>query len=255
MLIVSKFGGTSMASARSIRQVAQILETHPHRKVAVVSAPGKLGNRKKVTDLLIEKSLHEVIMRFRAIIADLGLSSKVVQHLYGKLATLHAEENADSLVSFGEYMSAYVLASFLRWKFIDARDTLFFGCDSVSIVQTWDTSERVVIPGFYGYDVDKERIRVFSRGGSDISGSYIAAHCGADLYENWTDVSGVYDSDPRHCRSARRHEYLRYHELERVALNGAQVFHPSAVSPAFEARIPIMIKNTFAPHEAGTLVF
>ncbi len=255
MLIVSKFGGTSMASAESIRRIARILYASTHRSVAIVSAPGKIGARRKVTDLLLSGDTNEAIQRYRAIIASLNLPKKAVHHVYEKLAMLEEHTHADALLSYGEYMSAYILATHIGWRFIDACDVVFFHNTTVHVHRAWSSHEKVVIPGFYGYDLTAKRIRVFPRGGSDVSAAHIAAGIGADLYENWTDVCGVYDVDPQKHTDAKRYEYLRYHELEHVARGGAQVFHPDAIFPAQNAGVPIVIKSTFAPHEAGTFVF
>ncbi len=255
MLIVSKFGGTSMSSEKNVLQVARILTEDKVRKIGVVSAPGKLAGEQKVTDMLIAGNLEMCLARFMRIMQGLGLCSSVLKHADKKLAELTGMGSQSALLSFGEYMSAYLLARVMRRTFIDARDSVFFCKGDVHVEMCWDADDEVIIPGFYGYDIHENQIKVFPRGGSDISAAHIAKGVHADLYENWTDVSGVYDKDPQKHPDARKYNYLRYDELARIAEGGAQVFHPDAVAPARMAGIPVLVKNTFDPDDAGTLIF
>jgi aspartate kinase len=150
-------------------------------------------------------------------------------------------------------LSAYILANYLAWEFVDAVDVIHFHRQSVN-VQLPQLHKNIIVPGFYGHDAGRNTIAVFPRGGSDITGSYIAAAYRATLYENWTDVSGVYTHDPRKEMSATPIALLSYTVLEKIGRNGACVFHPDAIHPVAKSRIPIHIKNTFAPDEPGTLV-
>lgn len=252
MTIVTKFGGTSMADAKSIRLVADILLQDSRRKVAVVSAPGvSEGYPIKVTDLLLINDLEAVGNRFEEIMADLGVSTN---ELSGMLSWISLS-SVKSRVAFGEYMSAYILAKFLDWKFVDARRVFtlnqYGAVMAVSCV--WKPHERVVIPGFYGAAY-AGGIELFPRGGSDISGALVAAQIGADLYENWTDVSGVYTADPRKFREARHLPYLTYREAKMLSLTGATVFHPEAIAPVSQAGVRVQIRNTFAPNSQSTFI-
>lgn len=254
MLIVSKFGGTSMSSHKSVLQVARILAQDKARKIGVVSAPGKLAGEQKVTDMLIAGNLEMCLARFGTIVRGLGLCSSVLTHADKKLSELMGMGSESALLSFGEYMGAYILARLTGRTFIDARDSVFFYKEDVYVEMCWDADDMVIIPGFYGYDTHKNQIKVFPRGGSDISAAHIAKGVQADLYENWTDVSGVYDKDPQKHPDARKYRYLGYDELARITEGGAQVFHPDAVAPARNAGIPVLVKNTFDPDDAGTLI-
>jgi aspartate kinase len=254
MLIVSKFGGTSMASHKSVLQVARILAQDKARKIGVVSAPGKLEGHQKVTDMLIAGNLEMCLARFMFIVKGLGLCSSMLMHADKKLAELVSMSSQSALLSFGEYMSAYILARLTNRSFIDARDCVFFYKGNVHVKMCWNADDSVILPGFYGYDIHENQIKVFPRGGSDISAAHIAKGVRADLYENWTDVSGVYNKDPQRHPDARKYRYLKYDELARIAEGGAQVFHPDAIAPARIAGIPVLVKNTFDPDDAGTLI-
>lgn len=255
MRIVAKFGGTSVGSCDAIRRTKQILEANPHRTICVVSAPGKNGDRPKVTDLLATGQYEEVLERFFELIKGLRLSRTLRQHAEKRLNACIETGKLDAILSFGEYMNAQIIATYTGRRFVDAIGVLRFKGDAVRFMEgAWSDTERVIIPGFYGYDVQERRIRVFPRGGSDISASYIAQGISAHLYENWTDVGGVFDRDPRIYENAQRYDYLSYEEIGRIAENGAQVFHPDAIAPARAARIPIIIRNTFQTHESGTLI-
>ncbi len=251
--IVCKFGGTSMATAESIRQVAAILMADPRRSICVVSAPGRIENGKKVTDLLYAGELHAAFRRFARIIEELRLSSKVGEHLAQEFKSRAKSPHMPTRLSFGEHMSAYVLAEFLGWHFMDATEVIQFWGRSVR-AQLPRELPPVVIPGFYGLDCRRWEIATFPRGGSDITGAYVASACRAELYENWTDVSGVYDADPRFVPQARPFASLSYEDLATITYGGAQVLHPDAIRPVAESGIPIHIRNTFAPGHSGTIV-
>ncbi len=255
MLIVAKFGGTSMASARSIKAVARILAKNPGRVVAVVSAPGAYQGLRKVTDLLLEWKVSAVMDRIRWLTHELDLPDECLEH--GEHFMEHALASGDirHITAFGEYMSAQILAHLTGWRFVDATDVVRFVQGSVCIQIPWSKDEKVVVPGFYGLNEETGCYELFPRGGSDITGAYIAQAISADVYENWTDVSGVYTADSRTNAGAIRYEYLRFQELKLIAMQGAQVFHPEAVAPAAMSNIPVVIKNTFSPDDLGTIVF
>ena len=244
-----------MSSPESIQNVVSILDNSKERKICVVSAPGKLDDCPKITDLLLERKLDECLSRFSTIISGLGLTRSIMRHAEKKLASLEQTNSCDALLSFGEYMSGYTLAHLTKRIFVDARHVVFFQGEKVHIEICWDINKPVIIPGFYGFDESQKQIRVFSRGGSDISASYIAHAMRADIYENWTDVDGVYTEDPRINPHAKKIEYLRYSALEKIVKQGAQIFHLEAVQPACDGNIPIIIKNTFAPNDSGTIIF
>lgn len=254
MTIVAKFGGTSMATAESIRAVAAILEQDPARSICVVSAPGKIPGGMKLTDLLINDQVTECTERVICLVQELELGSKVLARVLQKLRTLHLASFAPARMAFGEWLSAYLLTQITGRRFIDANRVVFFSGDLVRIHVCWEPYEQVIIPGFYGYDIDDECVRTFPRGGSDITASLIAAAVSATLCENWTDVSGVFDRDPNHYPSAKQYPELSYNELLNVAHGGAQIFHQSAIAPLMETGIPLHIRSTFAPHVTGTLV-
>lgn len=257
MVTVAKFGGTSMADAAAIRRVAAILLEDDSRRVAVVSAPGcSAVYADKVTDLLYAGQMSLVAVRFQEIMSDLGLDTTPLSGMLDYAA--RADEKRR--VAFGEYMSAYILAKFLRWKFVDARHVftlcangrcVYDGAFWAKLVLSPDS--RIVIPGFYG-TAYAGGIELFPRGGSDISGAYAAAAVGARLYENWTDVSGVYTADPRKSPAAVHLPLLTYKEAAMIALSGATVFHPDAIAPVARNGIPVHIRNTFDPGAPGTLI-
>lgn len=252
MTVVTKFGGSSMANALGIRQVAKILNQDTWRSVAVVSAAGVCDKYpEKVTDLLYRNDMSLVGNRLSEIMQDLGLS---VDELPGMLLWA-SKSSLTQRVAFGEYMSAYILAKFLGWRFVDARRvfTLNQRGECMYTNLTWRIGERVVVPGFYGA-LYGGGIALFPRGGSDISGALIAAATGARLYENWTDVSGIYTADPRQHAHARHLSVLSYRQAKMRCDTGARVLHPDAIAPVARRGIPILIKNTFQPNEPGTLV-
>ncbi len=250
---VVKFGGTSMATPESIRQVACLLE-RSRPEVCVVSAPGRSGNLPKVTDLLYEVKMEQCLKRISALAAGLGLGAKTIEHAEEKLRELKSGP-LPALVSYGEYMSAYLLATLTGRRFIDAKDVIGFTGERVKVNICWETDEHIVVPGFYGIDLKTKVIRLFPRGGSDITASYIAKAIEADVCINWTDVSGIYDKDPRHHKDATVYKYLDYDSLFAITHAGAVVFHPEAVAPLQEAGIPLLIRNTFAPEDAGTTIY
>ena len=274
MLKVCKFGGTSMADASAIKQVKKIIESDASRKYVVVSAPGKRNkNDIKITDTLyacyndlIEKgSCKErfalIRERFSEIVKDLGLSIDFNAVLDATEKEIEEKKSADFTASRGEYLSARLTAEYLGFEFVDAEDMVRF--DSHGRLNEDYTDDKVknrlkhvdkaVIPGFYGRD-SEGNIKTFSRGGSDITGSVIARGVNADLYENWTDVSGFLVCDPRIVPEAKTIRYITYKELRELSYMGASVLHAEAIFPVMRKKIPINIRNTFKPDDAGTMI-
>ncbi len=273
MIKVCKFGGTSMADGTTVRRVAAILESDPERKYVVVSAPGKrYGADVKVTDLLYEThaevaetgkcgpSYMKVCERFESVARELGLPSPA-ELLAETGREIEREKSADFTASRGEYLCARLVSGFLGVPFVDARDVVKFTPDGkldgprtfALTAAALAGKERAVLPGFYGEGADG-KVKTFSRGGSDISGAILARAVGADLYENWTDVSGFLAADPRVVASPAPIEMLSYRELRELSYMGADVLHSESIFPVREAEIPVRIKNTFRPGDEGTLI-
>ncbi len=257
MITVAKFGGTSMADANSIRAVADILRQDDSRRVAVVSAPGcTVKYPDKVTDLLYANELRHVEQRFSEIMTDLGLDTTPLSGMCRWVAAAPQKNQ----VAFGEYMNAYILAKYLNWKFVDARRLFTLSSDGYCLYNGafWSRlvlqeDAKMVIPGFYGAAY-AGGIELFPRGGSDISGALAAEAVSAKLYENWTDVSGIYTADPRKSPTAMHLPLLTYREAAMLALSGATVFHPDAIAPVARKGIPVHVRNTFVPDDRGTLI-
>ena len=263
-----------MSDGINLRRVADIIESDPERKYVVVSAPGKrYSGDEKVTDLLYEaqKNLDEkgalgepfqkVCARFCGIVAELGLEMDVEGLLRETEEEIVRENDADFTASRGEYLAGRVTAELLGVPFIDARDIIRFNESGLldserSFLLTSEAlkgKSRAVVAGFYGALPDG-RVRTFSRGGSDVSGAIVARAAGADLYENWTDVSGFLSADPRIVPDPERIHALSYKELRELSYMGANVLHAEAVFPVAEANIPVLIKNTFRPEDEGTYI-
>ena len=274
MIKVCKFGGTSMADAEAIRKVKSIIEADPARKYVVVSAPGKrFKDDIKITDMLYRcynevvekgdcKETFDIIRkRFVEIVKDLGLNIDIESILDNTEKEIVENKCADFAASRGEYLSAVITAAFLGFKFVDAADMIRF--DSHGRLNQDYTDDKTsnklagveyaVIPGFYGKNF-QGNIKTFSRGGSDITGSIIARAMKADLYENWTDVSGFLVCDPRIVPEAKVIKQITYKEVRELSYMGASVLHAEAIAPVMKRRIPINIKNTFKPEDPGTMI-
>ncbi len=276
MLKVTKFGGSSMADAGQYRKVRDIILSDSARKVVVVSAAGKgklPGQEHKITDLLYLCYAHiqyhvdctpvfELITsRYLQIRDELGLDldletefASLKQQLEGKSIT------QDYLVSRGEYFSAKLMAAFLGYKFVDAADWVRFNMDgsvdeeaSYPALQARYRSRGIVTPGFYGAMPDGS-LHTFSRGGSDITGSLAAAALDADVYENWTDVSGILMADPRIVENPQPIPEVTYDELRELSYAGAQVLHEGTIFPVRDKNIPVNIRNTNDPSHPGTII-
>ena len=271
---VVKFGGSSLADAEHFRQVAQIVKSDADRRYVVASAPGKRSaDDVKVTDMLyrcyemvrahesIDEYYEQIKARYNGIIADLGLDFDIDGELeYVKNAMLHAS-GRDFAASRGEYLNSLILAKFLGFSFIDAENVIFFRENGQFDAEKTQTvlreelkkHEYAVIPGFYGC-MPNGTIKTFSRGGSDVTGSIVANAAGADLYENWTDVSGFKMADPRIVKDPCTIETITYRELRELSYMGATVLHEDAIFPVRSAGIPINIRNTNLPDDVGTMI-
>lgn len=271
---VVKFGGSSLASAEQFKKVGKIIRADASRKFVVPSAPGKrFSGDTKVTDMLYscygaairEKKfadqLQEIRGRYQEIIDGLGLDFSLDQDFEKILENFGKKIGRDYAASRGEYLNGKIMAAYLGYEFIDAADVIRFGEDgsfdeettNQLLAKRLEDSKGAVIPGFYGAKADGT-IVTFSRGGSDVSGSLVALAVGADLYENWTDVSGFLIADPRIVKNPRSIETITYKELRELSYMGASVLHEDAIFPVRKAGIPINIRNTNAPEDKGTLI-
>jgi len=274
MLKVVKFGGSSMADAGQYRKVRDIILSDPERKVVIVSAAGKRDSSDhKITDLLYLCHAHiqygvdcnpvfELITsRYLEIRDELGIDLDLEQEFEELKTKLDAKTiSQDEMASRGEYFSAKLMAAFLGFDFVDATDWIFFNIDgtvdeaaSYKALKSKYHGKGLVTPGFYGIMSDRS-IRTFSRGGSDITGSLAAAALDADVYENWTDVSGILMADPRIVDDPKPIPEITYDELRELAFAGANVLHEGAIFPVREKNIPLNIRNTNAPAAPGTMI-
>ena len=255
MTIVAKFGVTSVATAESIRHVAHILRSNGERTIAVVSAPGHIHRQyEKMTDALVGMQSYSYRERTMSMMRELDLGHHKQLAVLAKLLELESIGTEAARISFGEWFSAYLLADVSGYRLIDAQEVINFHDTEVQVNIMWREGERVVIPGFYGYDVPARKIKLFPRGGSDITAALIAEKIRAERCERWTDVSGVYSDDPRYYHNATHYPELSYSELLRLADKTFQVFHPEGITPLQTAGIPLHILNTFAPQDSGTRI-
>lgn len=273
-LKVVKFGGSSLADADQFRKVAAIVKADPSRRFVVASAPGKrFSTDVKVTDMLyrcfemvrnredITEYYANICGRYNDIIKDLGLNYDISGELeYIRNALMH-HAGRDFAASRGEYLNSLILAKFLGFDFIDAESVVFFREDGAFDDERTNEEMRrelqehdfAVIPGFYGV-MPNGTIKTFSRGGSDITGSIVARAAAAELYENWTDVSGCLMADPRIVDSPKPIKTVTYRELRELSYMGASVLHEDAIFPVRNAGIPINIRNTNEPEAPGTMI-
>ena len=273
MLKVLKFGGSSLADAQQFAKVKAIVEADESRRVVIVSAPGKrFSGDHKITDLLYlcaahikygvscEEIFDMIRTRYLEIAHDCGLKLDLNPDFDALWTKMQEGIEKDELASRGEYFSARLMAEYLGYEFLDAAEWVKFRFDgTVDTDATYEALRRaagdrsVVIPGFYGVMPDG-RIRTFSRGGSDITGALAAAALDADVYENWTDVSGILMADPRIVENPLPIERITYNELRELSFVGAQVLHEGTVFPVREKNIPLNIRNTNDPDHPGTLI-
>ncbi len=272
-LIACKFGGTSLADTTQFRKVAQIVRLDPRRRAVVVSAPGKRHKQDpKITDILL--SIHDMVRReldptpsitllrdrFLEIERGLEVDAGIAGHLDRFEEAVRKGADRDWIASRGEHFSARIMAAFLGATYIEAEGSVFLTPNGLVDDKTWkELGPRLpetglfVMPGFYGTGPNG-KVKTFSRGGSDISGAILARAAKADLYENWTDVSGLLMADPRIVSDAAPMEKVTYRELRELAYSGANVFHEEAILPCKQANIPIRIANTNRPADPGTFI-
>lgn len=271
---VAKFGGSSVADALQIEKIRKIIENDEHIKYVVVSAPGKrFSEDSKVTDLLYLCKTHiehkipyqqifQVICdRFMAVEVNLGVDVNLSAEFEAIKKNLEDGASADYIASRGEYLNAMLIAAYLGYDFVDSAKMVKFDdkgrfmeeLTNKAIEKELANHENAVIPGFYGSKIDGT-IKTFSRGGSDITGALVARAVGADVYENWTDVSGFLMADPRIVKNPKPISTVSYKELRELSYMGASVLHEDAIYPARVANIPINIRNTNRPEDPGTII-
>lgn len=273
MLKVLKFGGSSMADAKQFEKVKSIVQADPSRKVVVVSAAGKrFSDDHKLTDLLYLCHAHlkygvacdnvfdMIRSRYMEIRDELGLKTDLETEFDALRRKMDKGISQDELVSRGEYFAARLMADYLGYDFLDSELWLRFKLDgtvdqevSYEALSRAASGRRVVIPGFYGTMPDGS-IKTFTRGGSDITGALAAAALDADVYENWTDVSGFLMADPRIVKDPLPIERITYSELRELSYIGAQVLHEGTIFPVREKNIPLNIRNTNQPDHPGTMI-
>ena len=274
MIKVVKFGGSSLASAEQFMKVKDIIKADPDRRFVVPSAPGKRNSADtKVTDMLyhcyalaeeghdFDDALAQIKDRYQGIIDGLSLTVSLDSEFATIRENFAKHAGKDYAASRGEYLNGILLANYLGFEFLDAAQYIFFHEDGTfddvttqkKLSKKLASMSHAVIPGFYGSYADG-RVKTFSRGGSDITGSIVARAAAANLYENWTDVSGFLVTDPRIVRDPKGIETITYRELRELSYMGAGVLHEDAIFPVRSAGIPINIKNTNAPEDAGTFI-
>ena len=274
MVKVVKFGGSSLASAEQFKKVKEIITSDESRKFVVPSAPGKrFIEDMKVTDILydcyeaaeageqFDDKLNNIKKRYQEIIDGLQLELSLENEFAQIKEDFIGKKGKEYAASRGEYLNGIVMAEFLGYAFLDAALAIRFDEEGNFLPDETDTLlteklqglERVVVPGFYGAQEDG-KVRTFSRGGSDITGSIVAKNIHADIYENWTDVSGVLVADPRIIQEPKVITSVTYRELRELAYMGFNVLHEDAIFPVRSSGIPINIRNTNAPDDEGTLI-
>ena len=274
MTKVVKFGGSSLASAEQFVKVKNIITAEDSRRFVVPSAPGKrFSADTKVTDMLygcydlaakgkdFSKEFEAIKERYNGIISDLGLDLSLDNEFDIIKACFIGKAGRDYAASRGEFLNGMVLANYLGYNFIDAADVIYFDDrgqfdakrTNKALSERLEGLDNAVVPGFYG-SMPNDTIKTFSRGGSDITGSIVAAAVNADLYENWTDTSGFLTTDPRIVKDPKPITTITYKELRELSYMGASVFHEDAIFPVRKAGIAINIKNTNNPDAPGTLI-
>lgn len=271
---VTKFGGSSVADAIQIGKIKDIIEASDDRKYVVVSAPGKrFSQDSKITDLLYSCMMHKehnlpyeqlfqvICDRFKAVELNLEVDAGLNEEFEIIKAAIEEGATEDYLASRGEYLNAKLIAKYLGMDFVDAAGLVLFDAKGRFLENETNEAlkaemakhDRALMPGFYGSKPDGS-IKTFSRGGSDITGALIARAVEAEVYENWTDVSGFLVADPRIVENPKPIESLSYKELRELSYMGASVLHEDAIYPARVANIPINIRNTNIPEDKGTMI-
>lgn len=271
---VLKFGGSSLSDSKQFAKVKSIVEADDSREVVVVSAPGRRTSAdSKITDLLYlchahlkydvpyDNILDMIKTRFVEIKETCGLSIDIEAKINEAFASVDKKTSEDYLASRGEYFNAMLMAEYLGFKFVDAADWLVFDYNGEvnyeesekALSEIHEVYHKIVTPGFYGA-LPNDEIKVFSRGGSDITGAIAAAALNAEVYENWTDVSGILMVDPRIVESPRAILRVTYDELRELSYMGAAVLHEDTVYPVRIKDIPVNIRNTNEPDNPGTII-
>lgn len=271
---VVKFGGSSLASAEQFKKVGNIIRADEARRYVVPSAPGKRYDGDiKVTDMLydcyqtaeaghnFEDKIKAIQVRYQEIIDGLGLSLSLEAQFQEIADNFKKKAGSDYAASRGEYLNGVIMADYLGYEFIDSAEVIFFQEDGSfdadktdeCLAERLKNIERAVIPGFYGSAFDGS-VKTFSRGGSDITGSIVAKAVHADLYENWTDVSGFLVTDPRIVKNPEVISTITYKELRELSYMGATVLHEDSIFPLRQEGIPINVRNTNKPEDSGTLI-
>ena len=268
-----KFGGTSLCNAENFTKVKNIILADKARKYVVPSAPGKrFPGDEKITDLLylcyaknsnglsFDDTYEQISERYVGIEKELGLKTNIAMELAAIKKNILSGASEDYIASRGEYLSGLLLADFLGFDFYDAAELISFHADGTyddETTQKWTQklaeTQNVVVPGFYGRKRDGS-IKTFSRGGSDITGAIVARAVQADVYENWTDVSGFLMADPRIVENPKVISVVTYSELRELSYMGATVLHEDSIFPVRRAQIPINVRNTNRPEDEGTMV-
>ena len=271
---VCKFGGTSLADAVQIQKVQSIVRAEPQRRFIVPSAPGKrFAEDRKITELLylchartqqnldFDEVFEVIRQRFGQIVTELGLGLDLDRHLAKVQSDIVGGASSDYTASRGEYLNGLIIADLLDYTFFDPADLIFFdhhgALDADRTQQVLGKQlrkvDRAVVPGFFGSGPDGQ-IKTFSRGGSDVTGAIVARAVAADVYENWTDVSGLLQADPHIVTDPKTIDVLSYRELRELTYMGAQVLHEEAVFPVRHAGIPVNIRNIHDPDNPGTMI-
>lgn len=270
---VLKFGGSSLSDSNQFKKVRKIVNSDESRNLVIVSAPGKRHKGDiKVTDLLMilfeceyaderESLLNIIKGRYYNIVKELGLDSTLLNIVDKVISEIKESKEKDFVLSRGEYLSGIIMAAYLDFIFLDPKDLIFFDDDGkVDIKLTYERiresielGERYVIPGFYGSGSDG-KVKTFQRGGSDITGSLVAAAMNSDIYENWTDVDGLMSKDPNKYENAELIERISYDEFLKISSNGDQIYNIDAIRPVMKNNILLNIRNTNNPNSKGTII-
>ncbi len=271
---VVKFGGSSLASAEQFKKVGNIIHAEEERKYVIPSAPGKRFSKDtKVTDMLYQcyalaekgeafgEKLEAIKARYQEIIDGLELNVSLENEFKTIETNFQEKAGENYAASRGEYLNGIIMANYLGFTFIDAAEVIFFDANGDFDADRTDKvlsarlqeCDNAVIPGFYGSTPDG-KVKTFSRGGSDITGSIVAKAVQADVYENWTDVSGFLIADPRIIPNPEVIDTITYRELRELSYMGATVLHEDAIFPVRQQGIPINIRNTNAPEDNGTWI-
>lgn len=273
-IIVAKFGGSSLADSTQFNKVKSIALGNEKRRYIVPSAPGKRYKEDhKITDLLylchahveqnipFEDVFSVIENRFLELVEELDVTIDIKKYLKDIKDNIAKGASADYTASRGEYLNGLILADFLKYEFVDPAEIIFFNEKGIfdeertqrAVSERLLKIDKAVIPGFYG-SMPNGDIKTFSRGGSDVTGSIIARGVDAELYENWTDVSGFLMADPRIVENPQSIKNITYRELRELSYMGATVLHEEAIFPVRKANIPINIKNTNSPDDEGTYI-